>query len=82
MSVEKLVRDFDERGLENVLRSHSAYILRREIEPAPAQPMRTRTGQKKNKEELRPKKNQDRQSKRPEMSPEEAVESSSEEENL
>ena len=86
MSVEQLIRDFNERGLENVLGTPSTSVLRREPVsepvPAPVQPMRTRTTQKKDKGELRSKKNQDRESKRPEdppaaMDPE--AESSSEE---
>ena len=82
MSTEQLVKDFHESGLDNVLGSRSTFIPHHETEPAPVQTMRTRTAQKKGKGELRSKKNQDRQSKRPEdppvaMDPEE--ESSSEE---
>ena len=84
MSVERLIIDFNERGLQNLLGSHHPPVPRQEAVAAPAQSMRTRTGQKKDKGELRSKRNQDRQSKNPpaEMDPEEAVESSTEEENL
>ena len=71
MSTEQLVRDFNERGLQNMLGSHSGPIPPRETEPTPIQTMRTRTGQKKDKGELRSKKNEDRQSKKPEMALEE-----------
>ena len=69
MSVEQLISDFNARGLEYVMINQPASIPRQEIAQAPAQPMRTRLNKKKNKEELRSKRNQDRQSKRQEDPP-------------
>ena len=88
MSTEQLVKDFHESGLDNVLGRRSTFIPHHETKPAPVQTMRTRTAQKKDKGELRSKKNQDRQSKQPDDPPvtmdpeEEEVPSSSEEEDL
>ena len=73
--VQQLLREFRERGLQNLMRNPSASAPREETPPAPNHPMQTRSTRNKFKAEVRSKRNEERQKpsgktpKDPEMNP-------------
>ena len=78
--VQELLREFEQRGLQNLMRNPPASVPRKETPPVPNQPMQTRSTRKKFKPEVHSKQNEDRNepvgqtSEEPEMNPSGSVE--------
>ena len=58
--VQELLREFRQRGLQNLMRNPPASAPREETPPAPNQPMQTRSTRKKYKAEVRSKQNEEK----------------------
>ena len=58
--VQELLREFRQRGLQNLMSNPPASAPHEEIPPVPSQPMQTRSTRKKFKVEFRSKRNKER----------------------